>query len=77
MTQAPKIRALMPPGFVTTLAERTGLTDPSAVSKLVRFEQASSKYWPTVLALAEETDPAGFAQWVAANPDKLPAKEAA
>jgi hypothetical protein len=72
MQQAPKIRQLMPAGFVTTLADRTGLTDPSAVSKLVKFEQAGSKYWPTVLALAEETDPEGYAAWAAANPKKLP-----
>jgi hypothetical protein len=44
MQQQPKIRSLMPAGFVTALADRTGLTDPSAVSKLVKFEQAGSKY---------------------------------
>lgn len=72
MTQAPKMRALMPPGFVGTLADRTGLTDPAAISKLVKYEQASSRYWPAVLTLAEQTDPAGYAQWAEANPDKLP-----
>ena len=72
MKQAPTMRQLMPAGFVTELAGRTSLTDPSAISKLVKFEQAGSRYWPEVVKLAEESNPEGFAGWAEANPEKLP-----
>jgi hypothetical protein len=66
-SQKPKIRKLMPSGFVAVLAERTGLTDPAAISKLVNLQQHTSKHWPAVLQLAQETDPVGFAAWEAAH----------
>jgi hypothetical protein len=67
-----KIRQLMPPGFGPQLAADTGMTDPSAISRLVNYEQVTNKNWPAVLALAEKTDPAGYAAWATANPEKLP-----
>lgn len=72
MQNGTKIRQLMPPGFVSLLATDTGLTDPAAISKLVNYEQHTRRGWPEVLALAEKTDPAGYAAWAAANPEKLP-----
>jgi hypothetical protein len=67
-----KIRQLMPEGFGPLLASETGCTDPSAISRLVNYEQFKNKKWPAVLALAEKTAPAAFALWAAANPEKLP-----
>ena len=72
MQDAPKFHELMPPGYIATLAESTGLTDPSGISKLVRYPNPRSKYWPAAVALAEKNDPEGFARWAAAHPDKLP-----
>jgi hypothetical protein len=77
LKKPPTMRGLMPEGFIRTLATKTGMTDPAAISKLVNHEQAGSKHWPIVLTLAEESNPAGFASWAAANPEKLPAKAAA
>ena len=67
MQDAPKFRDLMPERFVPILAERTGLTDPSAISKLVRYPNPKGKHWPAAAALAKETNPDGFAQWEAAR----------
>jgi hypothetical protein len=67
-----KIRQLMPQGFGPLLADATGMTDPSAISRLVNYEQVSNRNWPAVVALAEKTNPDGFAKWAAANPEKLP-----
>lgn len=68
-----KIRALMPDGYLATLVERTGCMNYSNLAQIVRNQFHKSKYWPAVLALAEETNPQGFAAWAAQNPDKLPA----
>lgn len=68
-----RIRELMPAGFTRILRELTSCRDRSAISDLVTTENAGSKYWHAVLELAEKTDPAGYAAWAAANPDKLPA----
>ena len=69
----PGIRNLMPEGFLGILADRTGCTSMPDLSQIVLRERSTSKYWPAVLALAEATNPQGYAAWVAANPDKLPA----
>lgn len=68
-----KIRDLMPEGYLALLVERTGCMSYSNLAQIVRNQFAKSKYWPAVLALAQETDPNGYATWAAANPDKLPA----
>lgn len=67
MQDAPDFRDLMPEGFVPILAKRTGLTDPSAISKLVRYPNPKSKHWPAAAQLARETNPEGFAAWEAAQ----------
>lgn len=69
----PKLRQLMPEGYLSLLADRTGCTSMPDLSQIVLRERSTSKYWPAVLALAEATNPTGYAAWVAANPDKLPA----
>jgi hypothetical protein len=66
------IRDLMPDNYTVELAKRTESKNVSNLSQIVRLEHTRSKYWPAVLALAEETNPAGFALWAAANPDKVP-----
>lgn len=68
-----RIRELMPPGFSRTLVERTGCKQKQTMSDVVLSENPRNKYWLAVLALAEETDPEGYAAWASANPDKLPA----
>jgi hypothetical protein len=68
-----RIRDLMPLGFTRILRDRTTCRDKGAISDLVSIENPGSKYWPAVLRLAEETNPAGYAAWAAANPKKLPA----
>jgi hypothetical protein len=73
----PKIRPLMPEGFISKLADETGMSDPAAISNMVRMQQYRKAGWPAVLALAEKHNPAGFAAWVVANPDKVPANVAA
>ena len=67
------IRDLMPDNYTVELAKLTGSKNVSNLSQIVRLEHAASKYWPAVLALAEKTNPQGYARWAAANPDKLPA----
>jgi hypothetical protein len=68
----PKIRDLMPQGYLAQLVDRTGCASYSNLAQLVRNQHSTSKYWPAVLALAEVTNPQGYAAWVEANPDKLP-----
>jgi hypothetical protein len=74
---APIFRDLLPAGYLPQLSKDSGVTDPSALSRVVRYEQTKHKAWPFALALAEKHSPASFAQWAAANPEKLPAKVAA
>lgn len=71
-TASLRIRDLMPDGFLGTLADTTGSTSTPDLSQIVLRERSSSKHWSAVLALAEKTNPEGFALWAAANPDKLP-----
>lgn len=61
------MRALMPAGFLGTLADRTGCTSVPDLSQIVLRERTSSKHWPAVEALARETNPEGFAQWEKAH----------
>lgn len=72
MSTTKKIRELMPPGFLRTLSDITGCTNDPVLTTVIARERHTSKYWPAVLELAEKTDPAGYADWVAANPEKLP-----
>jgi hypothetical protein len=67
----------MPAKHLRTLAKRCNLNTMRYMQEVIDLENAGYKYWPEVLKLAEETNPAGFAQWAAANPEKLPAKVAA
>jgi hypothetical protein len=67
-----RIRELMPDGYTRILTARTGCYQHQTMSDVVLSENPRAKYWPAALALAEETDPAGFALWAEANPDKLP-----
>ena len=69
----PPIRDLMPENYTVILAKRTNCKNVSNLSQIVRLEHTTSKYWPAVLALAEETNPQAYAAWASANPDKLPA----
>jgi hypothetical protein len=73
----PTMRDLMPKGFLPLLCKRTGSGNLSNMSQVVNLENAKSGFWPAVLALAEETNPADYAAWAAANPDKLPVPQAA
>jgi hypothetical protein len=66
------IRDLMPDNYTVELAKLTGSKNVSNLSQIVRLEHTASKYWPAVLALAEKTNPKGYAAWVAQNPDKVP-----
>jgi hypothetical protein len=72
MSTTKKMRELMPAGFLRTLSDNTGCTNDPTLTTVIARERHTSKYWPAVLKLAEETDPNGFAEWVAANPEKLP-----
>lgn len=67
------IRDLMPSNYTVELARRTGCKNISNLSQIVRLEHTASKYWLAVEQLARETDPAGYATWVAANPHRQPA----
>jgi hypothetical protein len=67
-----RIRDLMPDNYTVELAKRTGCKNVSNLSQIVRLEHSASKYWPAVLALAEVTNPEGYAAWAAANPDMVP-----
>jgi len=72
-TVSPKIRELMPEGYLAQLVALTGSKNYSNLAQIVRNEHTTSKHWPAVLALAEATNPTRFAAWVTANPDKQPA----
>ena len=63
----PTMRELMPKGFLPLLCKRTGSGNLSNMSQVVNLENTNSGFWPAVLALAEETDPAGLAAWKAAQ----------
>jgi hypothetical protein len=67
------IRDLMPEGYLSQLMDRTGSRSYSNLAQIVRTQHYTSKYWPAVLALAKATNPEGYAAWVAANPDMVPA----
>jgi hypothetical protein len=67
-----RIRELMPDNYTVELARRTGCKNVSNLSQIVRLEHSASKYWPAVLALAEETNSTGYADWVAANSQLVP-----
>jgi hypothetical protein len=77
MSTTKKMRELMPAGFLRLLSDRTGCANDPTLTTVIARERHTSKYWPAVLALAEETNPADFATWAIANPEKLPAKQAA
>lgn len=68
-----KIRELMPDGYLPLLVASTGSKNYSNLAQIVRNEHTTSKHWPAVLALAEQTDPVRYALWAATNPEKLPA----
>jgi len=65
-------RDLMPDNYTVELSARTGCKNVSNLSQIVRLEHTNSKYWPAAVELARKTNPARFAAWAAANPDKLP-----
>jgi hypothetical protein len=67
------IRDLMPEGYLAQLMATTGSRSYSNLAQIVRTQHYTSKYWPAVLALAEATNPTGYAAWAAANPEMLPA----
>jgi hypothetical protein len=71
------MRQLMPPGFLPALCKATGTANLSNMSQVVSLENSRSAYWPEVLKLAEQHNPVGFAEWAAANPDKLPQTQTA
>lgn len=67
------IRACMPEGYLSMLAERTGVKTPTNLSQIVRLEQTSSKHWPAVVQLAKETQPELFAEWLTAHAPEVAA----
>lgn len=69
---APSIRDLMPKGHLPKLCKQNGTANLSYMSQVVNLENDRAAAWPLVLAMAEANDPEGYAQWAAANPDKLP-----
>ena len=70
----PTMRELMPKGFLPLLCKRTKSGNLSNMSQVVSLENIKSGFWPAVLALAQETNPSGYAAWAAAHPDKLVAE---
>lgn len=72
-TTPQKIRDLMPDGYLSQLVASTGSKNYSNLAQIVRNEHTTSKHWPAVLALAEQTHPERYALWTAAHPEKLPA----
>lgn len=68
LKKPPTIRDLMPEGYLAQLVERTGCKNYSNLAKIVRYEHTTSKFWPAVASLAEDTNPQGFATWTEANP---------
>lgn len=63
----PTMRELMPSGFIKELAKRTGCKSASQLSGVINLENTGSRLWPSIAALARETNPVGFAQWQAAH----------
>jgi hypothetical protein len=61
----PSIRDLMPDNYTVQLSALTKCKNVSNLSQIVRLEHTKSKYWPAVEALAEKTNPTGFAAWKA------------
>ncbi|SNC62440.1 hypothetical protein SAMN06265337_0670 [Hymenobacter gelipurpurascens] len=59
----PTMRELMPTGFIKELARRTGCKSASQLSGVISLENTGSRLWPAIEALAEETNPDGFARW--------------
>jgi hypothetical protein len=57
----------MPDNYTVTLSAQTGCKNVSNLSQIVRLEHTNSKYWPAVEALAQKTNPTGFAAWKAAQ----------
>jgi hypothetical protein len=70
--KSPTIKEVLGGGWMRPLAQRSGVKDSATLSRLVNLEYATSKHWPAVLALAQETNPEGYAAWATANPDKVP-----
>jgi len=66
-TTTPTMRDLMPNGFIKELAKRTGCKSASQLSGVISLENAGSRLWPAITALARETNPTGFALWQAAQ----------
>ena len=66
-TKAPTMKEVLGDGWMKPLAQRSGVKDSGTLSRLVNYEHTTSKHWPAVVALAKETNPAGFAAWEAAH----------
>jgi hypothetical protein len=77
MSSTKKMRELMPAGFLRLLSDRTGCANDPVLTTVIARERHTSKYWPAVVKLAQETNPAGYDDWATANPEKLPATVAA
>jgi hypothetical protein len=69
----PTIKEVLGEGWFKGVALHTGVKDSGTLSRLVNLEYHTSKHWPAVLEYAQKVNPAGFATWAAANPDKVPA----
>jgi hypothetical protein len=67
ISAAPRIRSLMPEGYLARLSDLTGVRTIPNLSQIVRYEQKSSKHWPAVESLAKQTNPEGFAAWQTAQ----------
>lgn len=63
MEKKPKIRDLMPDGYIAKIAEETGQTNPGNISQMVRLEQTKNKHWPAVERVARQHNPQGFEAW--------------
>jgi hypothetical protein len=70
---SPSILACMPKGYLSALSRMTGLKTITNLSQIVRLEQTSSKHWPAVEQLAQQTSPELFAKWQAANAPEVAA----
>jgi len=71
--KVPTIRELMPNGFLRELIARTKCRQSAYLSNIVLCESVGSKYWPAVEALAQETNPEGFASWKASQDEPVSA----
>jgi hypothetical protein len=63
----PTMLEVLGKGWMKPLALSGGPKDSAALSRLVNYEQTTSKYWPAVEALAKNINPEGFAKWEAAH----------